>query len=120
MKILKLGAAVTLALFLPAATAAAAEMLNGEQIRETVSDHTVAGTMMESGPYAEFYQADGTIKGDGYTGSWSIADDAMCFEYAGEAAGCWQVGMEDGMLMWMQDGTVLGDGTAVPGNTNGF
>ena len=32
MNILKLGAAVTLALFLTAATAAAAEMLSGEQI----------------------------------------------------------------------------------------
>lgn len=120
MKTVKIAAMFTLALLLPAAGASAADTLTGDQIRNTVSDHTVSGNMLESGPYAEFYQADGMIKGDGYTGAWSIDSDAMCFEYDGQQAGCWQVGMEDGMLMWMQDGKVLGDGTAVPGNPNGF
>jgi hypothetical protein len=120
MKNVTMIAMLTLALMLPAAVASAAETLTGEQIRETVSDHTVSGSMLESGPYAEFYQADGMIKGDGYTGSWSIADDSMCFEYSGESAGCWQVGMEDGKLLWIQDGEVLGDGTPAPGNPNGF
>jgi hypothetical protein len=113
-------AVLTLAMCLPIAGASAADTLSGEEIRDTVSDHTVEGSMMESGPYAEFYQADGMIKGDGYTGSWSIVDDTMCFEYGGEPAGCWEVGMEDGKLMWMQDGEMLGDGMAQPGNTNGF
>ena len=120
MKNLKTAAILALALFLPVAGASAADTLTGDQIRDAVSDHTVQGTMMESGAYAEFYQADGTIKGDGYTGTWSIADDSMCFAYDDAPADCWQVGMEDGMLMWMQDGQMLGDGTAVPGNPNGF
>ncbi len=120
MKNFTKAAVLSLALLLPAAGASAADTLSGEQIRETVSNHTVSGSMLESGPYAEFYSADGMIKGDGYTGAWSIADDSMCFEYGGEPAGCWQVGMEDGKLMWIQDGEVLGDGVAAPGNPNDF
>lgn len=120
MKIAMKGPALALAVMMSAATAFASDTLSGDEIRATVSDHTVAGSMLESGPYAEFYQADGMIRGDGYTGMWSIEDDTMCFSYGGESAGCWHVGMEDGTLHWIQDGEVLGDGMATPGNVNGF
>ena len=42
--------------------AAAADKLNGEQIRAALSGNTVQGTMEGSGAYAEFYSNDGMIR----------------------------------------------------------
>jgi hypothetical protein len=94
--------------------------LSGEEISALVSGNTVEGSMMESGPYAEFYAADGAIKGAGYAGEWMIEGDTMCFSYDGESAGCWNVVMDDDMLNWVMDGQVAGDGMVMPGNTNDF
>jgi len=120
MKSTMAGWVVAAAVALASPAALAGEMLTGDEIRETVADHTISGTMLETGPYAEFYQADGTILGEGYTGAWTIEGDTMCFAYGGEPSGCWHVGMSDGTVQWYWDGEVLGDGTAAAGNINGF
>ncbi len=95
-------------------------VLGGEAIRAAISGNTVQGNMLDSGAYSEFYAADGTIKGDGYTGAWAIEGDAMCFTYGEEEATCWQVRLDGEQITWLQDGADLGDGTIVPGNPNNF
>lgn len=101
--------------------------LNGDEIRAKVSDTTITGTMLPDVPYAEFYGADGTIKGataDGpYSGTWSIDGDTMCFDYGDPAtASCWGVAAEgDATVHWLdKDGNVGGSGTVAAGNTNNF
>jgi len=96
------------------------EALSGDEIRGLVSGNTIEGTMLETGAYAEFYAEDGTIRGDGYTGQWSIDGDSMCFQYGEDPASCWQVSQEGEALNWLQDGEVLGDGMVLPGNSNSF
>lgn len=96
------------------------DKLSGEEISALVSGNTVEGSMMASCPYAEFYAADGMIKGDGYGGEWMIEGDTMCFSYGGESAGCWNVMMDGETLHWVMDGEVAGDGMVKPGNTNNF
>jgi uncharacterized protein YcfJ len=95
-------------------------MLAGEAIRAAVSGNTVQGNMLDSGAYSEFYAADGAIKGDGYTGTWTIEGDAMCFDYGEEEATCWQARLAGDQITWVQNGADLGDGTIVPGNPNNF
>lgn len=109
------------ALSLAAAGAASAgEALTGDQIRALVGGNTVEGAMVATGPYAEFYQIDGAIKGKDYTGAWSIDGDSMCFQYGTDPKSCWQVGREGGEVQWMKDGKVEGTGTVAEGNPNKF
>lgn len=95
------------------------EPMAGEAISGVVSGNTVEGAMLATGPYAEFYDADGTIRGDGYTGTWSVEGDAMCFEY-GEGPDCYGVGQAGDEILWIKDGEVSGTGRLVDGNPNNF
>jgi hypothetical protein len=114
-------AAGVLALFsMLGGAASAAEMLTDEQIRALVAGNTVQGAMVATGPYAEFYQADGKIKGKDYTGAWSIDGDKMCFQYGSDPKSCWQVGRDGDAVQWIKDGKVDGTGTVVKGNPNNF
>ncbi len=108
------------AVVLAASTVQAADKLSGAQIRAAVSGNTVQGTMEGSGAYAEFYQQDGMIKGDGYTGIWAIEGDAMCFQYGSDPKSCWEVEKDGDLIQWLKDGKVEGTGTVAPGNPNNF
>lgn len=94
-------------------------LATGDQIRSAIAGNTVQGSMVDAGAYTEFYDSDGTIRGEGYTGAWSISDDQMCFDY-GEGADCWSVRIEGEMVAWIKDGKDDGTGTIVAGNPNGF
>ena len=102
------------------AMAHAADKLNGAQIRTAVSGNTVQGMMEGTGAYAEFYQNDGVIRGDGYTGVWAIEGDAMCFQYGSDPKACWEVVKDGDLIQWLKDGKVEGSGTVAPGNPNNF
>lgn len=112
--------ALSLAPVLLATSALAQEALPGAEIAALVSGHTVQGSMTSSGPYAEFYDADGTIRGDGYTGAWTVEGDAMCFRYGEDPATCFRVAAEGEAVTWFLDGEAQGTGTLVEGNLNGF
>jgi hypothetical protein len=100
--------------------ALAADKLNGDQIRTAVSGNTVQGTMEGSGAYAEFYQNDGVIKGDGYTGVWAIEGDAMCFQYGSDPKSCFEVVKDGDLIQWLKDGKIEGTGTLAPDNPNNY
>ncbi|MTI44224.1 hypothetical protein JM93_04103 [Roseibium hamelinense] len=97
----------------------AAELASGEAITAAISGKTVQGSMSDSGAYTEFYAADGTIRGNGYTGTWTVSDDEMCFAY-GEEPSCWGVVLDGTSVSWIKDGKTGGTGTIVDGNPNGF
>jgi hypothetical protein len=92
----------------------------GNQIHAAISDSTVQGNMDASGPYAEYYAPDGTIKGKDYTGQWSVEGDAMCFAYEGTPKTCWNVELNGDQVRWIKNGASQGTGTIVKGNANGF
>jgi hypothetical protein len=102
------------------AGAVAADKLSGAQIRDTVVGNTVQGTMEGTGDYAEFYQQDGTIKAQSYSGAWTIEGDRMCFQYGSDPKACWEVAREGETLQWIKDGKVEGTGTIAPGNPRNF
>lgn len=109
-----------LATFLLLIAATPALAASGAEIQAAVSGNTVQGNMDSSGAYAEFYAADGTIKGKDYTGRWSVEGDAMCFEYQGTPKDCWNVEISGDQVRWLKSGASLGTGTILPGNANGF
>lgn len=94
-------------------------LATGDQIKAAIAGNTVQGSMLDSGAYTEFYQADGVIKGADYTASWSIDSDKMCFDY-GQGADCWSVRLDGTSVTWVKDGADKGTGTIVPGNPNNF
>ena len=100
--------------------ALAADKLNGDQIRAAVSGNTVQGTMEGTGAYAEFYQQDGMIKGDGYGGVWAVEGDAMCFQYGSDPKSCFEVVKEGELIQWLKDGKIEGTGTLAPDNPNNY
>ncbi len=94
-------------------------LATGPEITAAISGNTVQGSMTASGAYTEFYAADGVIKGDGYTGTWTVDGDTMCFSY-GEAPDCWNVRIEGEAVTWVQSGADGGTGTIVAGNPNNY
>jgi hypothetical protein len=102
------------------AGAAAADKLSGTQIKETVSGNTVEGTMEGTGDYAEFYQKDGTIKAQAYSGIWTIEGDDMCFQYGSDPKMCWEVARDGDTLQWIKDGKVEGTGKVAAGNPHQY
>lgn len=109
-----------LAVLLLLATGTPALAATGAEIKAAISGNTVQGNMDSSGAYAEFYAADGIIKGKDYAGKWSIEGDAMCFEYEGTPKDCWNVELNGDQVRWLKDGASQGTGTIIPGNANGF
>jgi hypothetical protein len=103
-----------------AASSAALAAATSDEIRTAISDSTVQGNMDASGPYAEYYAPDGTIKGKDYTGQWSVEGDAMCFAYEGTPKTCWNVELNGNQVRWIKNGASQGTGTILKGNANGF
>ena len=110
---------VTFAALFLSLPAFAQDLATGDAITAAIADKTVQGSMIESGAYTEFYAADGTIRGDGYTGTWTVEGDTMCFDY-GEGANCWGVRINGDQVAWIKDGAEDGTGTLVEGNPNNF
>lgn len=98
----------------------AQDFAGSAMIEMAISGNTVQGSMVSSGVYTEFYDADGTIKGDGYEGAWNVEDDKMCFQYGTDPKSCWDVRIDGDQVTWVQDGEELGTGTVVTGNPNEF
>lgn len=109
-----------LVLMLLATPAAAQETASGAEIRSAITGNTVAGSMLASGAYTEFYGADGAIKGKDYSGNWSIDGNKMCFAYGTDPTTCWAVQISGDQLTWVGDGGPEGSGTIRAGNPNGF
>ncbi|MEZ5830131.1 MAG: hypothetical protein R3D05_03030 [Dongiaceae bacterium] len=107
--------ALALALAQPALAAA-----SGEQIRGAIAGNTVQGSMAGGGPYVEFYDPSGAIKGKGYVGQWSVEGDLMCFAYQATPKQCWNVDINGNHVSWIRNGATQGTGTIIRGNPNGL
>ena len=97
----------------------AEELASADEITVAIAGNTVQGGMSDGTVYSEFYDADGSIKADGYAGTWSVANDEMCFDY-GEGASCFSLQIVGDRVTWIQDGADAGTGTIVAGNPNGY
>jgi hypothetical protein len=118
MRVLKHVTALAFALAVPFA-AQAQDMAAGADITAAIAGNTVQGSMSASGAYTEFYAADGTIRGQGYTGTWTVEGDTMCFDY-GQGKDCWGVRIDGEAVTWVQNGADGGTGTILAGNPNNF
>ena len=105
---------------LVASAGAALAAATGEEIRAAIAGNTVQGNMDASGPYAEFYEASGAIRGKDYAGQWSIEGNAMCFAYPDTPKECWNVEINGDQVHWMKNGASQGTGTILHGNPQGL
>jgi len=103
-----------------AAPSYAEDEMTGSEIKTLVSGNTVTGAMVESGSYTEFYQADGIIKGKGYTGAWTVSSDSMCFQYGSDPKKCRQVRKAGDEIQWLNGRRIDGTGMILPGNPNNY
>lgn len=112
--------APALAAALLAGTAAhAQDTASGADIRAAVSGKTFQGSMT-SDRFAEYYAEDGSIRADGYSGTWQAKDGKMCFTYGTDPESCWEVGINGPAVTLYKDGAVDGVGMLVDGNPYGF
>ena len=102
-----------------ASMSAAAQGLTAEQIAAAVGDRTYQGSMTADA-FAEYYAADGTIRGDGYTGTWRAGPDELCFAYGDADEQCWNVLINGPAMTLLKDGEVDGSGMLVDGNPLGL
>ena len=101
-------------------SAAGHALASGDVIKQMIGGNTVQGSMADATRYTEYYAADGTIKGEGYTGAWRVVEDEMCFKYGDDPENCWEVEITDQEVAWVKDGKVDGTGTIMSGNPNNF
>lgn len=113
-------AVVALAL-MPVSTAFADDHPTASEIRDAVSNHTYQGSMSnpDSG-FAEYYDPDGSIRGDGYSGKWRAEDGMMCFQYGEKSEQCFEVTINGPSMVMHKDGKIDGNGMLIPGNPRGF
>jgi len=111
-------AAIGLGLMLLASTAAA-DTYAAADIAAAVSDRTYQGSMTENA-FAEYYAADGSIRGKDYVGKWRTEDNTMCFQYGDSEEKCWSVIINGPALTLVKDGEVDGSGMLVDGNPHQF
>ena len=119
LKLILTATVLSLATIWLSATALADETSTAEQISHAVSDHTYQGSMTDSS-FAEYYQADGTIKGKDYTGKWRTEDNVMCFQYGDSPEKCWEVKLDGAAMTLYKEGVVDGSGMLVSGNPHNF
>jgi hypothetical protein len=102
-----------------AVPAMASSLATSDEIKAAIIGNTVEGGMSDGAAYAEYYSEDGAIKADGYTGTWSLDGNDMCFDY-GEGPACWSVSIDGDKVAWMNGDTEEGTGTIKAGNPNEF
>ncbi len=112
--------ALVLALLASPLSAADFPLADGAEIVKAISGNTVKGSMEVGGPYTEFYDRDGTIRGKDYTGRWRVEGDTMCFAYGADPETCWNVSLSDAQVTWVSNGTAEGAGTILAGNPNRY
>lgn len=88
--------------FIPFASAHAADRATGEQISEAITGNTVQGSMEATGIYTEYYAADGTVHGADYKARWSVEGDTMCWVYEGSPKDCWNASIEGDQIGWIK------------------
>lgn len=111
---------ITAVALLLATPAFAQDMATGDAIEAAIAGNTVQGSMTASGSYTEFYDADGKIKANGYSGSWMIDGDKMCFAYAEDEPVCYAVQLNGDQVKWLSDDGNDGTGTIIKGNPNNY
>ena len=88
-----------------------AQTATDAEIRAAVSDRTYQGTMLGiNDAFTEYYAADGTIRGDGYTGKWRVSNNQMCFTYGDNPEKCWVMDIHGPSMIMFKDGAVDGNG----------
>ena len=100
--------------------AMAGDLTSRDDVLAALSGNTVMGTMQDGTAYAEFYDANGTIRAAGYTGYWGVVGNSACFSYELNTVGCWQMRVDGNYVIWMRDGKDDGSGSLLPGNPNNF
>ena len=99
--------------------AALADGLSADDIAAAIGDRTYQGSMTADA-FAEYYAADGTVRGDGYTGCWRAEGDTLCLAYDGADEQRWGVELDGPAMMPFKDGEVDGSGMPVEGNPLGL
>ncbi len=95
-------------------------LLTGDKIQQQIGGNTVQGSMADGSGYTEFYAADGTIRGNGYTGNWRVKGNEMCFKYGQDPEYCLSVELVGDQVYWLANGKKEGTGTLVTGNPNEY
>lgn len=101
--------------------AAAQEEPSAATISAAVSDHTYQGSMSQAGSgFGEYYAPDGSIRGDGYAGTWRTEEGAMCFKYGDKPERCFDIRIDGPSMVMLKEGEIRGNGMLIPGNPNNF
>ncbi|WP_120497226.1 hypothetical protein [Kiloniella sp. EL199] len=97
---------------------AKADMASGDEIRNLISGNTLQGAGV-SGIYSEYYDPNGTLRGDGYSGKWKIEGDKGCMDY-GSGFQCWSGLINNNASIWYLNGKPTAVGFMSSGNPNRY
>ncbi|HWA43418.1 MAG TPA: hypothetical protein VHA10_09435 [Hypericibacter adhaerens] len=94
------------------------EILMGSEIQRLIVGHTLTGQTLKRGEFSDSYKTDGTFEGAGYSGTWTIQNNALCFEIKGQpdSKGCWQFGRDGNGFQLISEGKIVGAGSTAKAN----
>ncbi|WP_299849218.1 hypothetical protein [uncultured Roseovarius sp.] len=98
--------------------ALADDTATGDEIRTYLSGNTLQGST-GTDPFAEYYDPDGTIRGNGYTAKWKVEGDSGCMDY-GKGFDCWSAILSGEGSIWIKEGAADAAGMMRTGNPNNF
>lgn len=116
---LTIAASMAIAALAFSGLAVAGDLAAKDEITGAVSGKTYQGSMLKDS-FVEYYDADGSIKGKGYSGTWRATDQAMCFTYGDNPEVCWGLEINGPAVTLYKDGKVDGTGILIDGNPNKF
>ncbi len=96
----------------------AGDMATGAEIKAYLSGNTLQGST-GTDPFAEYYDADGTIRGDGYSAKWKVEGDTGCMDY-GNGFGCWTAIIHEEGAIWIKEGEADAASMLLQGNPNNY
>ncbi len=98
----------------------AGDLANGDEIMKLLNGNTLMGAGAGF-TFAEYYDPDGTIRGDGYAAKWKVEGDTGCMDYDGNGFKCWTMEIVEGPAhVWYLDGEVSAAAMVVEGNPKEF
>jgi len=93
-------------------------MATADQLSAIISGNSLQGSGAKDA-YVEYYDPDGTIRGNGYTGKWKVEGDQGCMDY-GSGFSCWTAYIDGAAAIWYKDGKLDAISMSIPGNIKGY
>lgn len=103
-----------------AIAAANSPLASGQKIQDVLSGNTLDVGVASRFTDTSYFDTDGTVDSDGYSGYWYVVGDKLCIDYDNDPEKCWSAKVNVDEVTLFYKGRLDAFARIVPGNPNGF